>query len=132
MIQMQGKTQISPILHKRTSNLDKLVISSCRLFIQISLYIQLKCALNMHLICTIEPNMMLLFFIFLVLKLHTKCVPNSTFGGCSCALTFLNYVAKFEPNLILICPKQHCRKLVQIRCYKGACWQYNSHMFSWV
>ena len=44
-------------------------------------------------------------FIFLVLKLHIKCVPNSTFGRCSCALTFLNYVAKFEPNLILICPK---------------------------
>ena len=65
-------------------------------------------------------------FYALMLMLLTKFLPNSINSG----INFINCDAKSVPNnnIMHICPKQyqnvnflhHCRKMMQIRCQKGA------------
>ena len=40
----------------------------------------------------------------LVLKLHNKFIPNTTFIRCSSHIDFFNHGAKFAPNIIKIGP----------------------------
>ena len=57
-----------------------------------------KCAINLHLTCTKK-------YYLCIKNGATIVVPNSTFRRCSFGIFFKNYVTKFTPNIIKICPK---------------------------
>ena len=71
---------------------------------------QVKCALNLHLICTqILANFSIYraFFDALMLILITKFLPNSTIRKLSPINHIFNYDAKFAPNTMQIRPKKY-------------------------
>ena len=96
---------------------------------------QLKNTLNLHRIkfaqkkCYSWALNLVLFFDNLVLLLLTKFVQNCTITRCSSGINSLNFYVKLSSNWMQICPWEHqkevtnlhhCRKLMQIRCHKGA------------